>query len=94
MITTTTVGRQQRRRYSWAEAFVTDARMRQKEQEARDREAGTLQAKRKAGKRKFHVEDHFDDRGTDLSIIGGEDMDMFVDLLNDARIHSSRRQLR
>ena len=66
-----------------AEAFPTDARMRQKEQEARDREAGTLQAKRKAGKRKFHVEDHFDDCGEDLSSIGGEDMDMFVDLIDD-----------
>ena len=56
--------------------------MRQNEQEARDREAGTLQAKRKAGKRKFHVEDHFDDCGEDLSNIGGEDMDMFVGLID------------
>ena len=62
------------------EAYPTDARMRQKEQEARDREAGALQAKRKAGKHKFHVEDHFDDCGEDLSSIGSEDM--FVDLID------------
>ena len=62
------------------QAFPTDARQRQKEQEARDREAGTLQAKRKAGKRKFQVEDHFDDCGEDLSSIGGEqDIELYVE---------------
>ena len=57
--------------------------MRQKQQEARDREAGALQSKRNAGKCKFNVEDNFDDCGEDLSSIGGEDMDMLVDLLDD-----------
>ena len=59
-------------------AFPTEGRMRQKEKEKQRKEAGLEPVVRK---KKFVVEDHFDDCGQDLSGLGKEVQAMVVDYL-------------